>query len=250
MTIEFLDTTDHMVHGHEGWLEVVPVRASEGGRVQIFFKWGHNMESHGLARKEGLKFHAISPGGERRSLEISEQKEDCYIVEYTPTEDGIHHLLCENTGYYVVDKEGKHRRGTLKDYPDAPSASFYRQFSHTTLLVGDASKDSSHPDAMAELPFRLVPDSWKALMVGDKICFSLLEGARKLTDISLDLAYTEKPGGPVIQNNLHPDEQAHYSLELDPAGCYLLIARKRIPEGEEGVYYDSSLTYTSLIKVE
>ena len=52
MKAEFLDTTDHMEYGHEGWLEPNTTHVHEGDPVEIYFKWGHNMQAHDLPEKK------------------------------------------------------------------------------------------------------------------------------------------------------------------------------------------------------
>ena len=84
MSVPFIDTTDHMVHGHEGWLEAVPDRAEQGAEVELSFKWGHNMESHGLVWKENLRMEVLLPDGERQALSIDRNTEDRYLAGFAP----------------------------------------------------------------------------------------------------------------------------------------------------------------------
>jgi hypothetical protein len=102
MNIPFLDTTNHMVHGHEGWLEISSTQVGAGAHMEICFKWGHNMESHGLAKKEGLSAVVILPDREKQELRISRQEEDCYVFDFVPEAKGLYHFICINTGHYLL----------------------------------------------------------------------------------------------------------------------------------------------------
>ncbi|MFH0995423.1 MAG: DUF4198 domain-containing protein [Pseudomonadota bacterium] len=249
MSIQFLDTTDHMVHGHEGWLETKSSHVHEGDSIELAFKWGHNMESHGLARKEGLTTFVVLPDGKRQDLRLNGQTEDSYLYDYIPETNGTYHFICQNTGHYVISREGKHLRGTLQDHPDAPTATFYRQFSHTCLQAGEDQANNPIA-AMPELPFSLVPEIWKHWQTGDVLVFSLQKENNKLPDVQIDMAHTNGPGNQVFQKNFKTDKDGNLRIKIEEPGRYLLIARHRTPEGKPGLYYDTSLTYTFLFCIE
>ncbi|WP_040412701.1 DUF4198 domain-containing protein [Desulfosporosinus sp. OT] len=243
MKVEFLDTTDHMEYGHEGWLEPNTTHVHEGDPVEIYFKWGHNMQAHGLARKEGLSAHVLLPDGQKQQLEIQDYKPSSYLMQFTPKEIGLYHFICHNKGYYVIDKEGKHLRGTLKDYPDSPKATSFTQFSHLTMLVGhDLSKEqlSTSP----RLPLAIVPEEWKKWKTGEDINFTLYLNKDVLPENDIDLACAEDEESSVEQMKMKTDGKGKLNINVEKIGQYLLIARHHSNEGETGVYYDTQFTYT------
>jgi len=243
MDIQFLDTTDHMVYGHEGWLDISSPPASEDGRRTLTFNWGHNMESHGLARRQGLSTRVVMPDGSQQDLLISHQTPERYLFDFTPQTKGIYHFINENTGYYVIDRDGHYLAGTLKEYPDVPNATFYRQFSHTCLMTGKPQA-GEQVFAMPPLPFSLVPLQWKPWQVGETLVFSLHMENKKLAETPIDLAHTTGSGNRVSHKELATDRDGNLELTIKEPGRYLLIARHRTPDGKAGLYYDTSLTYT------
>jgi uncharacterized GH25 family protein len=42
--VTWRDTTDLIVYGHEGWLELTSSHGHEGGDFEVHLKWGHNMQ--------------------------------------------------------------------------------------------------------------------------------------------------------------------------------------------------------------
>lgn len=65
------DTTDLMVYGHEGWLELTGSHGHEGKDFEVHFKYGHNLRPDGLTRKEGLKAWLANPDGEVKEINLA-----------------------------------------------------------------------------------------------------------------------------------------------------------------------------------
>jgi hypothetical protein len=70
--IAFCDTTELMVYGHEPWLEVVGSDGRTGGSIEVHVKWGHNMQTDGLARKEGMTALVVAPGGDKQESALTD----------------------------------------------------------------------------------------------------------------------------------------------------------------------------------
>jgi len=249
MSIGFLDTTDLMVYGHEGWLEPSTTHVHEGDTVQLYFKWGHNMVSDGLARMEGLSAFFVPPDGNQQELSITDQKKDCYIFSMVPKTAGIYHFICKYTGSYVIDREGNYHPGNLKDYPDAQHATLYTQFSHLSLQVGHQLPENGLPE-MPELGLRLVPREWKRWRIGDEIVFNLQQGLNPLPHVKVNMAHAIDNGSEVRHKRLETDEHGNFSLKIEEAGRYLLIARHQSPEEEPDLYSDTHLTYTYFFSIK
>ncbi|MGI6078493.1 MAG: hypothetical protein ACOYCB_10110 [Fastidiosipilaceae bacterium] len=65
------DTTDLMVYGHEGWLELTGSHGHEGRDFEVHFEYGHNLQTDGLTRKEGLKALLVNPAGEVKEIALA-----------------------------------------------------------------------------------------------------------------------------------------------------------------------------------
>ncbi|KNZ40746.1 DUF4198 domain-containing protein [Acetobacterium bakii] len=248
MKIEFFDTTDHMVYGHEGWLVPGTNHVHEGDAVEVFIRWGHNMEAHGLARKEGLTACVVLPDGNTEELCIEGYDADCYVTRYTPVQKGLYHFIGKYVGLYVIDQQGKHQRGTLKDYPDAQSATSFTQYSHMTMMVGHNITLDLIPE-MLKLPLRVEADEYTKWQPGEEIGFQLLTADGFLADTEIDLAFKDESDKAVVQSKLKTDARGKLSVNAKEAGQYLLIARNLVPVGEAGLYSDTKYTNTYYFNV-
>ncbi|MBC3889076.1 DUF4198 domain-containing protein [Acetobacterium paludosum] len=249
MKIEFLDTTDHMVYGHEGWLVPGTNHVHEGDAVEVFTRWGHNMEGHGLARKEGLTVGVVMPDGNTEDLLVDEYDADNYVIRYTPIQKGLYHFIGKYVGLYVIDQEGKFQKGTLKDYPDAKSATSFTQYSHLTMMVGHNITPVLIPD-MLKLPLRIEADEYTKWQPGEKIGFQLLTIDSFLANTELDLAFQGEENKPVVQRKLITNASGRFLVKAEEAGQYLLIARNLVPVGKAGFYNDTKYTYTYYFNVK
>lgn len=243
MKVEFLDTTDYMVFGHEGWLVPGTNHVHEGDDVEVFVRWGHNMDGHGLARKEGLSVSVTLPDGSSEVLTVAENDADSYIIRYTPKQKGLYHFIGKYVGIYVVDKDGKHQRGTLADYPDAQSATSFTQYSHLTMMVGHNLTADLIP-ALPELPLRLKADEYTKWRPGDEIGFELLGTNGAIPETEVDLAFKGNENELADQRKLKTDEKGKLIVAAEEEGEYLLIARQLVPTGEANLYHDTRYTYT------
>jgi uncharacterized GH25 family protein len=239
----FLDTTDFMIYGHEGWLEKSFSHAHKGENVNICFNWGHNMQPHGSVREEGLSAYVVGPDGKREDLPVGESSQDGYVISFLPETEGVYHVVCENRGYYVVDVSGKHLRGTLREYPDASQATAFIQYSHVMVSVGHDIPEEEAP-RMPEIPLCLRPAKWRKWRAGDEIEFSLYFQNRPVSHTPVDVAFSKGFEEEVAQSAVNTDENGVVRIKAETPGKYLAIVRYTHPQGEEGICRDTRFTYT------
>lgn len=237
--VTWRDTTDLMVYGHEGWLELTGSHGHEGGDFEVHLKWGHNMQIDGLARKEGIKAWIVNPAGEAREISIADGGQDHYTLRFPTPLDGFYQVVTRNTGNFVLDREGKHFRGTRREYPDAAQAVFYNQFAQVFVPVGH---DLEGIPQKAGTPLELVAPSWKQWRAGDEISLELQFRGEPLDGVAVDIA-CNGPGG-YRQLQVMTGADGRINLNAKDPGYYLIVVRHRVPEGEAGVYDDTSFTTT------
>ncbi|NPV28101.1 MAG: DUF4198 domain-containing protein [Firmicutes bacterium] len=237
--IALRDTTDLMVYGHEVWLEMAGSHGHAGGNVEVYVKWGHNMQTDGLARKEGMTTLVVAPGGEKEELAIGDGGPDYYILRLSAPAEGFYHVVVQNTGSYVLDKEGKYHQGTRREHPDAAQAVLYNQYAQTFVPVGH---DLEGVPQRAGIPLEIIPAVWKQWRVGDEIGLQVQFRGEPLDGVALDVA-CNGPGGYRQWQEMTGGD-GRINLQARDPGRYLVVARYRVPEGEEGVYDALSLTAT------
>lgn len=247
-THDFLDTTDYMVRGHEGWLVPSLTHIHEGDNLDIYFCWGHNMKPHGLARTENLFIYTISPDGTKQELELVGNTEDHYTYRLTNAKKGLNHFISQKTGYYCKDAEGKSLNGTLKDNPGAVSATRYLQYAHMALPVGHDLTSGDYTDT-PKLPLRIVPDRWDRLQPGEMFSFTLFFGDKPLSLHDIDIAYNAGDD-EVVHEEILTDGDGRITYPIKAPGKYLVVIRCNASEGEDELYYDTRYTYTFWFKVK
>lgn len=235
----FRDTTQLMVYGHEPWLEMAGSHGHVGENVAVYLKWGHNMQADGLARKEGMMALVVHPSGDKEEIQVADGGPEYYDLNFKAQENGLYHVNSKNVGNYVIDKEGKFQQGTRKEYPDAAKATFYTQFAQVIVPVGH---DLEGMPNKADLPLEIQPEMWKHWRMGDEINFKILFRGEPLDGAVVDVACSG-PGGYRQQQEM-TGEDGWLTLQAKEPGRYLLIVRHRVPEGEEGVYDELSITTT------
>ena len=237
--VPLCDTTDLMVYGHEPWLEMAGSHGHAGGSVEVYVKWGHNMQVDGLARKEGMAALVVAPGGEKEELALADGGPDYYTVGFPTPVDGFYHIITKNTGSYVLDKEGKHHQGTRREHPDAAQAIFYNQYAQTFVPVGH---DLEGVPQGAGTPLEIIPAVWKQWRGGDEISLQVQFRGKPLDGATLDVA-CNGPGGYRQWQEMTGGDGCINLQAREPGRC-LVVARHRLEEGEEGVYDALSLTAT------
>lgn len=238
-SITFCDTTDLMVYGHELWLEMAGSHGHAGGSVEVYVKWGHNMRADGLARKEGMAALVVAPDGEKEELAIADGGPNYYILRFPTPIEGFYHVIAKITGSYVLDKEGRYHQGTRREHPHAAQAILYNQYAQAFVPVGH---DLEGVPQRAGLPLEIIPAVWKQWQVDEEIGLQVQFRSEPLDGVALDVA-CNGPGG-YRQWQEMTDGDGCLSLQAREPGRYLVVARYRVPEGEEGVYDALSLTAT------
>lgn len=237
--ILFRDTTDLMVFGHEPWLEMGGSHAHAGEDMNLFLKWGHNMKIDGLARREGLTAMVIHPDGRNEEASVLDGGAEYYIVRINTPSNGLYHVVTRNEGNYVLDEKGTFQGGTRREYPDATKAVFYNQYAQTFVPAGHGIEGVPlHCGTTLEIR----PALWKSWRAGDVISLGVYFRNEPLDGISVDIAING-PDGYLQWQDMTRANGALYVFAEKP-GRYLVVARYSVPEGEEGVYDELSLTAT------
>jgi uncharacterized GH25 family protein len=233
------DTTDLMVYGHEGWLEMTSSHGHEGEDFEVHFKWGHNMKTDGLARKEGIKAWVVTPAGEEKEVLLADGSMDYYTLNFPTPVDGYYQLVTTNTGNFVLSKDGKHLRGTRREHPDAAQAIYYNQYAQVFVPVGH---DIEGVPPRLDTPLEIIAPIWKQWRAGNIINLQLLFRGEPLDGVAVDMACNGPSGYRQWQEMT--DSKGGICLTARDPGYHLMVVRHRVPEGKAGVYDDTSFTAT------
>ncbi|MGB9792800.1 MAG: DUF4198 domain-containing protein [Thermacetogeniaceae bacterium] len=237
--IALRDTTWLMVCGHEPWLEMATSHGHAGGSMEVFIKWGHNMQRDGLARKEGMAAFVVSPAGEKEDLVISEGGPDHYGLRFSTPIDGFYHVVVRNMGDYVLDRDYQYHEGTRREYPDAAHAIRYVQYAQLFVPVGH-DLEGKPPQGGMEL--EIVPEIWRQWQAGDEIALQVLLRGRLLDNVVVDVVCDGPAGRREWKEEAGGDGRIR--LRANEPGRYLVVARRDLHEREEGIYDLLSLTAT------
>jgi len=197
------------------------------------------MQADGLARKEGMTALVVAPGGDKQESALTDGGPDYYSLRFPTPAGGFYHVVTKNTGNYVVDKKGKYQQGTRREYPDAVEAILYVQYAQAFVLAGRDLEGIPH---RAGMPLEILPVVWKQWRVGDEIALQVQFRGEPLDGVTLDVA-SNGPGG-YRQRKKMTDGGGYINLQAREPGRYLVVARYRVPEREEGAYDTLSLTTT------
>lgn len=192
---------------------------------------------------------AFTPEGEKKDVELVGNTEDHYTYRLKMEKKGLYHFVSQKTGYYCKNAEGKRMVGTLKDNPEAVSATRYLQYAHMALAVGRGLENSDFTDTPAELPLRIVPDCWDKFQTGEIFAFTLFFKDKPLPLCDIDIAYTAGED-EATHEEIMTDGEGRITYPIKEPGKYLVVVRCTVPEGEEGLYYDTRYTYTFWFKVK
>lgn len=240
----FRDTTDLMVYGHEAWLEMGASHGHTGEETMIYLKYGHNMKIDGLARREGFEAVAIHPGEFREEIDIVGGTPEYHLLKFTPTVEGFYGVVAIQLGNYAIDKAGKYHRGTREDYPEAVKAVFYQQFAQ---IIVPAGHDLEKEPPATRLPLEIRAGRWKQHRAGDTLDLTVMYRNEPLDGAIVDIA-SDGPGGYKQRQEMTGSGGA-LNITVSEPGRYLLVARHRIPVGDDGLSDEMSLTATLSLMV-
>jgi uncharacterized GH25 family protein len=233
------DTTDLMVYGHEGWLELTGSHGHEGKDFEVHFKYGHNLRPDGLTRKEGLKAWLANPDGEVNEINLAVGGLEHYSLTFPTISEGFYQVVAVNNSNYAISKGGKYLLGTRREYPDADKSISYNQYAQVFLPVGHDLEGVPRP---AGIPLEIVAPSWKPWRAGDKISLQIIFRGEPLDGAAIDIAYNGPAG--YRQRQIMTDAEGRINLTADDPGYYLIVVRHQVPESEVGVYDEKSFTTT------
>ncbi|MGQ9825390.1 MAG: DUF4198 domain-containing protein [Desulfotomaculales bacterium] len=140
-----MDSLCKAIQGHEIWVLAEGSHGHPGHRVAGRVFYGHAMHLDGLADLARLKALAVGPGQETAEVSFEEGKRDFHLAVFTPEREGIWTLAVEyDVGPLVITRDGQHKRGTRRDYPDARKAAYYYQYAKTYIPVGHLGHEHDH----------------------------------------------------------------------------------------------------------
>lgn len=235
----FDDTTSKMVYGHEPWLEMVESHCHAGERAELLVKWGHNMQSEGLCKKDSLTAMAVTPAGETTILAVEAGFSDYYVLHVPIPTNGYYHVVVQNTGDYVLDKDYQYYQGARREYPEAGHATHYIQYAQYFVWVGHGLESKPR---LAGLQLEIAPVKWGPWRAGDELALEILLRGNRETDAVLDVAYAN--GVDYRQWKKIGDIDGRIILQPQDPGRYLVVARRQVQERQDGGYDSLSLTTT------
>lgn len=142
-------------------------------------------------------------------------------------------------GGYVLDREGKHLRGTRREYPEAAKAVLYIQFAQCIVPVGHHPEGAPRPVG-ADLEIR--PAHWKHWRAGETLPLAVYYHGEALEGLAVDVGVSG-PAGYRLRQEMTGPEGSLYVHAKEP-GRYLVIARRTLPGGEESDCDELSLAAT------
>jgi uncharacterized GH25 family protein len=240
----FKDTTHFMVKGHEAWLELTGSHGHAGEEMGVNLRWGHNMQTDGLARKDGLEAWVVRPGGEKQDIAVADGGSDYYTLRFSTPKNGLYHVVAKNTGYYVTDSFGAIAKGTRQEHPDATRAVFYSQFAQVVAPVGHDLHGAVHN---AGAPLEITWPQWRQWRAGDEVSVGIAFRNEGIDGLAVDLVCAG-PGGYRQWQEL-TGAGGGLKFTAGEPGRYLVVARYRLPEAKEGVYDEVSYTATMFFLV-
>lgn len=140
-------------HGHAG-REV---------RCRVFC--GHAGRPGGLADRNRLSAWVAAAGGARISLPVDPGDNTSHRLRFTPDREGFWAVTVENVennvGPVAITREGDHRRGTGRDYPDAREVGYYHhQYAKTWVQVGHLGRPYVAPEPSFEAGYLATNWNW------------------------------------------------------------------------------------------
>lgn len=244
--LKYRDTTHLVKQGHEGWLAVKSTHFHAGAPANLLFKWGHNMQSDGLCRKELLSAYLTDPEGNRSDLAVDEHDERSYQISFTPEKDGLYQPVVVVDGILTVTVDGKDLLVPKKDCEFPLESMAFTHYAKAVTPVGHDLEGELQEQGNA---LELVPLHWKPWRAGDTIRLRVdLKGTPAAeTEVALIYEEAEKNEEPVLKDT---DDEGIVTFTFEKPGHYLAMVRSVDSEDvKEGFYDRRSYTATLFMLV-
>lgn len=240
----FRDTTNLLVYGHEGWLEFSHTHGHAGKKAEVFLKWGHNMQTDGLCRQEGLKTWVINPVGERQVLNIEVGSPDYYVLSFVPKMEGLYQVVTQLDAYYSIDFEGKFRHGSRREWPGAVESVFYTQVYRTIIPVGHDLTGVINPVGTI---MEIGPRKWLGWQAGSNLEIGVFLNELAMVGQEVTVAWNGPDG--YRSSVAMTDEKGVATVNLQEPGQYMFLARTSFPEKVADSHDKRSVTGTVTLLV-
>lgn len=229
-------------HGHAG-REV---------RCRVFC--GHAGRPGGLADRNRLSAWVAAAGGARISLPVDPGDNTSHRLRFTPDREGFWAVTVENVENNVrpvaITREGDHRRGTGRDYPDAREVGYYHhQYAKTWVQVGHLGRPYVAPEPSFEagylgheLELVAAPGVYRA---GEEVILEARYRGYPMPGAEVRVAWVQREGeGWALVQTADAAGRARFAL-VHP-GHWLFYTRQAIDIPDEEGYgqrvYSATLT--------
>lgn len=232
--IKYRDTTHLVRKGHEGWLAVNSTHFHTGVPANVLFKWGHNMQSDGLCKKELLTAYLTDSQQNRSNLVVDDHDETSYKISFTPEKEGLYQPFVVVDGTLTVTVDGKYLLVPKNDCEFPLEAMAFTHYAKAVVPVGHDLEGELQAQGNT---LELVPLYWKPWRAGDTISLRVdLKGTPAAeTEVALIYGEAEKNEEPVLKDT---DENGIVAFTFEKPGHYLAMVRyvdsKDVKEG----FYD------------
>ncbi len=236
-----VDTTDMMVYGHEAWIVTDKSVYEKGETVHSVMRWGHNMRPDGFFRIDEIRVFASDEKGNRIAIEpvkgAGDELGDYYELDFTPTSEGIWTLMCIYDNNYVRNEKDEYFEGDRRTYPDILEAKNYPQIYVTCISVGEKSDKTQF---IHESRVSFIADPWVADT--DVLHLQLIFDKFPLKGQSVIVVHYD--GENYFERFLNTDNEGKIFFNVEKKGVYMVVTRKDLEEGIEGIYEGKGVAST------
>lgn len=239
--------SDRILEKSEPWLEMKQNHVHAGECVEVYLRWGCNMQGGSVPDKDGLTAMVIHPDGKKEELFIQDGNEDYYLLAFEAPEEGCYQVISQKMVCYVEDKEGHGYYcyyGASKECPDDIQTVSYCQTAQIVIPVGHQVREFP---LGPNLPVKIQPSPDSLWKVGKPINFTLSVLGKELKNCSFDMAYNGFSGYKSWEEKT--DEKGTFIFQPMQTGQYLIVVRTaQLPEDPKvSDTLKLAATYTLLI---
>lgn len=220
------------------WLAMGQSHGHEGEDVQLHVQWWPHSPAAGPAPGENLSAWVVDPLGGRGGIALAGCPADCSL-RFKPPMGGLYQVIVRNDDRYVLDRQGKHRRGTRLEYPEAARAICFTQYAQCIVAVGHHPAGGPKPSGLF-LEIRAA--DWRHWRPGDVLSLTVLHRGETLDGIAVDVVMRGPAGHREWRETTGPDGEM--ALRATGPGRYLVIARHQTPGYGEDACDEVWLTTT------